>query len=138
MSISDRHKGAAGFTLIELLIVIAIAGLVMSLVGGLALDRLEKAHVQGELYELERLAQGLGFRAFAAGRPVTLHGDGSGLSWRSGTSPERALTLKFWFVLPPQDIVIDAHGVAAPAVLSVSRAGTERRIAMNAWLEHGR
>lgn len=138
MSISSARGGRGGFTLIELLIAIAIAALVAGLIGGLGVERVEKARAQAEYLALERLAQGLAFRAYAGGRPIRIHADGAAVSWQSGAEPAQQFALRFWFVQPAQDVLIDGHGIASPGFMSVAHLQVERRIAMNAWLEHGR
>jgi prepilin-type N-terminal cleavage/methylation domain-containing protein len=127
-----------GYTLIELLIVLTIVGLVAGLVGGIAVDRVEKAQVQTEARSVERLLRGLAFEAFARGRPVRLRADGARLTWSVPGEADRHRDLEHWFFAPPQDVEIDASGIARPDQLLVVKGREERRIAMNEWLGESR
>ena len=131
-------RAARGFTLIELLIVIVILGLLMGLVGGLAVERLEQMRARAELQDVERLARGLAFHAFAAGRSVHISGDGTEVRWRADAGNERSITLRYWSMIPAQQVLIDPHGVAVPGVIALSWGGSERRLQLNGWLEDGR
>jgi len=122
-----------GFTLVELLVVLTILGLLLGLVGPLAVDRVDKAKSQEEWLMLERTVTGLAFRAFAEGRPVELTGEGTQLSWRIGNE-DRVLPFEKLFFDPRQELLINRNGVASPAVLNLRQAGRERRLELNTWL----
>ena len=122
-----------GFTLVELLVVLTILGLLLGLVGPLAVERVEKAKSQEEWLVLERAVTGLAFRAFAEGRPVELTGEGAQLTWRMGEE-ERVLPFEKLFFDPRQELRINRNGVASPASLSLRQAGRERLLELNTWL----
>lgn len=128
------HRARA-FTLVELLVVLAILGMLVALVGPLTADRLDKARAQEEWLVLERTVSGLAFRAFAEGRPVELHAEGGRLAWSAAGGEERALSLEHLFFEPAQVVRINGNGIAAPARLTVRRAGRERSLELNRWLE---
>jgi prepilin-type N-terminal cleavage/methylation domain-containing protein len=128
-------RAARGFTLIELLIVMAILGLLMGLVGPIAVERIEVARAQEEWLKVERTLHGLAFRAYVEGRPVEIDGDGARLSWRNGSGPGRSLELKYLFFAPRQHLVINANGIASPAVLALHQRERAREIVLNRWLE---
>jgi prepilin-type N-terminal cleavage/methylation domain-containing protein len=127
-------KGARGFTLVELLVVLAIFGLLLGLVGPLAVDRLDKARAQEEWLVLERTVTGLAFRAFAEGKPVSLQGEGAELRWNIGDE-QRVLPFEQLFFEPAQQLRINRNGIATPASLALRQAGRERRLELNGWLE---
>ena len=126
-------RATHGFTLVELLVVLTILGLLLGLVGPLAVDRVDKAKSQEEWLVLERTVTGLAFRAFAEGRPVELTGEGTQLSWRIGNE-DRVLPFDKLFFDPRQELRINRNGVANPAVLNLRQAGRERRLELNTWL----
>lgn len=128
-------RRARGFTLVELLVVLAILGLLVALVGPLTADRLDKARAQEEWLVLERTVNGLAFRAFAEGRAVELHAEGSRLAWRVAGVEQRTLSLEHLFFDPAQTVRINGNGIATPAQLTVRRAGRERSLELNRWLE---
>lgn len=128
-------RAARGFTLVELLIVLTIMGLLVGLVGGVGVNRFEKARAQEEWLIVERLVRGLAFEAFAHGREVDLSGDGAALTWRIGEAPARTRALASWFVAPAQRVVIDAHGIARPARLTLVRGGAARTLELNGWID---
>ena len=78
---------------------------------------------------------GLAFRAFAEGRPVQLHAEGGRLEWNMAGVEPRALSLEHLFFEPAQSVTINGNGIATPAQLTVRRAGRERSIELNRWLE---
>jgi prepilin-type N-terminal cleavage/methylation domain-containing protein len=55
---------ARGFTLIELMVVIAIMSLLMSLVGPLVVNSLQKAQAKVEVMTIKRWAKHISYRAF--------------------------------------------------------------------------
>lgn len=127
-------NGSRGFTLVELLVVLAIFGLLLGLVGPLAVDRLDRARAQEEWLVLERTVTGLAFRAFAEGKPVSLHGEGAELRWNIGDE-QRVLPFEQLFFEPAQQLRINRNGIASPASLALRQAGRERRLELNGWLE---
>jgi len=126
-------RATRGFTLVELLVVLTILGLLLGLVGPLAVDRIEKAKSQEEWLVLERTVTGLAFRAFAEGRPVELTGEGTQLTWHMGEE-ERVMPFEKLFFDPRQELRINRSGVASPATLTLRQAGRERRLELNTWL----
>jgi prepilin-type N-terminal cleavage/methylation domain-containing protein len=128
-------RTARGFTLIELLVVMAILGLLVGLVGPIAVERIEVARAQQEWLTVERTLHGLAFRAYIEGRPVELNGDGARLSWQNGAGPGRSLELKYLFFAPRQHILINGNGIASPAVLALHQRQRARELALNGWLD---
>ena len=61
--------------------------------------------------------------------------EGGRLAWSEAGGEERALSLEHLFFEPAQVVRINANGIAAPAQLTLRRAGRERRLELNRWLE---
>jgi prepilin-type N-terminal cleavage/methylation domain-containing protein len=129
---------ARGFTLIELLIVLAILGLLMGLVGPIAVERIEVARAQEEWLVVERTLHGLAFRAYVEGRPVAVDGDGARLSWQPAGGVVHTLDLRFLFCAPRQHVLINVNGIATPATFTLQQHAQSRTVALNAWLEDHR
>lgn len=128
-------RRSAGFTLVELLVLLAVLGLLVALVGPLTADRLDKTRAQEEWLILERTVTGLAFRAFAEGREVELHAEGTRLTWMLGGDEQRVLDLERIFFDPSQTIRISTNGLALPGELRLSLAGRPRSLQLNRWLE---
>jgi prepilin-type N-terminal cleavage/methylation domain-containing protein len=127
-------RRTSGFTLVELLVVFAVLGVLMALVAPLGVKQVERARAQEEWLVLRRTVEGLAFRAFAQGREVTLEARGAELVWRAAGGAEQRLALEHAFFDPAQRIRIDAHGIAAPATLSLSQSGRRRTLDLNEWV----
>jgi prepilin-type N-terminal cleavage/methylation domain-containing protein len=124
-----------GFTLVELLVVLVIMGLLMTLVGSLTVEQVDKARAQEEWLVLQRTLGGVAFRAYARNEPVEVLGDGRRLDWKAASGQSGELTLEQLSFDAPQKIVFNASGIANPARLEVRQRGRLRSIELNAWLE---
>jgi len=122
------------FTLVELLIVFVILGLLLGLVGPIAVERMDRARAQEEWLIARRTLTGLAFRAYADGRAVSIEADGARLRWRTGADAPRTRDFAHLF-FPPQRVVINSHGIAVPARLTVQQGPRERVVELNGWLD---
>lgn len=128
----SRHSG---MTLVELLIVIAIIGMLGSLMAPAATKALDRARAQEEFIVLDRTVRALVLRAFMDGRGVTLEGRGASLTWTVGTEPPTEMRLTHLFFDPAQRVAVNSSGYADVNVLSVSHAGRRREIELNDWVD---
>ena len=126
-----------GFTLVELLVVLTILGVMMAMVGPLAVDRLDKARAQEEWLVLDRTLRSLAFRAFADGRDVEIRAEGAQVTWRIAGADERALTLGHIFFDEPQVVRINTNGIAVPSSLALHQGRRARTLELNGWLGDG-
>ena len=125
---------ARGFTLVEMLIVIAIVGVLVSLVAPMGVRQVDKARAQEEWLIVERTIASLAFRAFAEGRAVDLEARGKELVWQIGNDPPRRLALAHLFFDPNQHVMIDANGLADHDAIEVLQASRRRELVLNRWV----
>jgi len=124
-----------GMTLVELLIVIAIIGLLGSLMAPAATKALDRARAQEEFIVLDRTVRSLALRAFMEGREVTIEGRGASLIWTVGAEPPTDMQLTHLFFDPAQRVAINSSGYADANVLGVLHAGRRREIELNGWVD---
>lgn len=111
-----------------------ILGLLLGLVGPIAVERMDRARAQEEWLVARRTLTGLAFRAYADGRTVSIEADGARLTWRSGPGAPRTRDFSHLF-FPPQRVVINSHGIADPARLTVQQGPRARVVELNGWLD---
>ena len=111
-----------------------ILGLLLSLVGPIAVERMDRARAQEEWLIVRRTLTGLAFRAYADGRAVDIEADGARLGWRTASGEPRSLDLGYLFFMP-QRVVINSHGIAEPGRLTVRQGPRERVLELNGWLD---
>jgi prepilin-type N-terminal cleavage/methylation domain-containing protein len=128
------RRPAAGFTLVEILIVIVIMGFVVSLVGGIGADRLDRARAREERVSVQRAIEGAAFRAFAQGRETRIETGGDRIVVRPAGTPEVTLTLEHWKAPAGPEILVSRNGVARPPVLTLRRDEEDYAMDLNAWL----
>jgi len=68
----NHHYKYHGFTLIELMVVMAIVALLMSMVGPLAINTLEKAQAKQEMLTMKNWFRKISYRAFSTGQKYQL------------------------------------------------------------------
>ena len=109
--LTRKLRQVSGFTLVEILIVLVIAGLL----SGIALPRLQgmvrSIEVSGQRGNILDELNGLGYRAFAAGKPLTLTSEPD-----TNRSPviERLMQLPDgWQIIAPQPIDYAFNGICS-------------------------
>jgi prepilin-type N-terminal cleavage/methylation domain-containing protein len=119
-----------GFTLIELLIVLAIAGLLASLVAPYGGKLLESAQGINQMIEARRLVSGIGTQAYVSGRSASVLLEGSRISWDFEGSSQRQRdfdALNF----ERQVLEINRNGISVPDTVIISRLGRQEEIHLN-------
>jgi len=105
-------KSSNGFTLIELMIVMAIVALLMSFVGPMAMNSLERAEAKSELMELKQLIVKTGQYSFATGKTHILKLQGKSVEvYDSTTSNTKKYSFSYLF-FQPRDIRFNNRGIA--------------------------
>jgi prepilin-type N-terminal cleavage/methylation domain-containing protein len=69
-------KKNLGFTLVELMIVMAIVALLLTLVGPLAINNLEKAQAKQEMLSVKNWLRKLSYQSFLTGKKIKLKVEG--------------------------------------------------------------
>jgi prepilin-type N-terminal cleavage/methylation domain-containing protein len=112
------------FTLIELMIVLAIVSILISLVGPLTIDSLNKARARSELLTFQGWIKYVGNKSFISGGETLVS-----LKGKSATefiNGQQGKTINFdQLFFQPQDIVINPNGFMQPAKVSVFLAKKE-------------
>jgi prepilin-type N-terminal cleavage/methylation domain-containing protein len=124
---------SSGMTLLELLIVIAIVGLLASLVSPAVSKQMERATAQQELLDLRNRFRSLSFRAYSTGVPIEVRASGSSLEWRSADI-SRVKTYKHLFFDPLQELTISSSGIASVQNLSFRQRAAPRQLPLNEWI----
>lgn len=115
-----------GFTLIELLVVISIMTTILSLVGPLMIEQVDKTRAAAEFRQLQQYISDSAKVAFLKGQPVSFVFDGKQLQRELG---ENQVTVQYdYLFFSQQRVVINANGFTASKLVSVRKGRTELSI----------
>ncbi len=120
-------------TLLELLIVIAIVGLLASLVSPAVSKQMERASAQQEFLDLRNRFRSLAFRAYSSGVPVSIRASGSSLEWHSADTARVKIYTHLFFD-PLQEFTISSSGIASVQNLSFRQRSAPRQLPLNEWI----
>ena len=123
-----------GFTMIELLIVVVIMMLGLALVGGYAIDAIDKAEARSEVVSLQSMLRKAGVIAFSSGSDVTLEFSGNLISSRSQHNHSSEKLFRH-LSFGDQEVVFNKNGVPNIHVLSYTSRGFEREQILQALFE---
>ncbi|MCV2883294.1 prepilin-type N-terminal cleavage/methylation domain-containing protein [Aestuariibacter sp. AA17] len=105
-----NRTDSTGFSLIELLVVMSIVTLLMSLVGPLVLNQVEKTRVRVEVLELNSWLAGLPKQAIMLGSPLSLSFNGKQVAVKTGTQILSEKSFSYLF-FKPADITYSRKGL---------------------------
>lgn len=124
-------KFKTGFTLIELLVVMAVLGIVMSLVGPLALNSFEKAQARIEIMTLTRWMDDLSYRAFLSHQDVILELKGK-QAYASSNKVSFAKTIDFEYLyFQPQTVTFNRNGFSQLEEIRYQKGNQQIAIQLN-------
>lgn len=121
-----------GFTLIELLVVLSIVGILLSLVGPLAIDSVEKANARTEVQTVRNWIKYLGNRAYMTDQAFSVNLDGNTIVATSSSGQKFSRNFDYLFFVP-QRLAIHRNGLVSPKDVAISLAGREIKIQVNTW-----
>jgi prepilin-type N-terminal cleavage/methylation domain-containing protein len=119
-----------GFTLIELLIVLAIVGMLVSLVSPYGGQLLDSARARNELIEARRLISKIGVESYVSGRSALVLLEGQGVRWsfEDGSFEDRQfVSLSFG----RQELRFNRNGIAVPESIRILRVDREESLELN-------
>jgi prepilin-type N-terminal cleavage/methylation domain-containing protein len=134
-----------GFTLIELMVVMAIVALLMTMVGPLAINTLDKAQAKQEMLTMKNWFRKISYRAFSTGHryQLILAGKKAELfqinSDIQRQTPENKSTLILSKTLEslffsPQKLTYSAKGFVSPNKVTGTYRGKPLTVDLNNWV----
>jgi prepilin-type N-terminal cleavage/methylation domain-containing protein len=115
----NKRGFSHGFTLIELIIVMSIMTIIISIVGPLSLNMIDKAQAQSEYIQLKNELKKISFLAFASASSHELTFSNKQLILTKGLKNKKVYNFDY-LSFSPQSIAFNSHGYPFPENLSVS------------------
>jgi prepilin-type N-terminal cleavage/methylation domain-containing protein len=130
-----------GFTLIELMIVMSIVALLLSLVGPMAIQNLEKAEAKQEMLMMKNWLKKISYRASATGQQHQLKLSGKQaelcmiVTGQNETTSHIIITKTFnSLFFKPQQLTYSTKGFVSPAALQGQYRSKDLTININHWV----
>jgi prepilin-type N-terminal cleavage/methylation domain-containing protein len=128
---SPKVASSSGMTLVELLIVLAIVGVVGSLVAPSAINQLNRARAQQETLNFLRLIDGLAFRAYLESEASEVLLEGTRVTLVSKGRQTATIEYKRLYFSPAQRVRFSENGVTSPTHVSVFSGSRERLLLLS-------
>jgi len=132
---------SSGFTLIELMIVMSIVALLLSLVGPMAIQNLEKAEAKQEMLMMKNWLKKISYRASATGQQHQLKLSGNKaelymIVTDQNESTSHTLITKTFNSLffKPQQLTYSIKGFVSPEELQAQYRSKDLTININHWV----
>ncbi|XQW85900.1 type II secretion system protein [Thalassotalea piscium] len=108
-----------GFTLIELMIVMSVVALLLTMVGPLAVNNLEKAQAKQEMLSLKNWLSKISYQAYASGHILQLTLAGKKATLAKISAEKKIITTETfeYIFFTPQVINFSRHGIVYPSVI---------------------
>lgn len=131
---SDITSRRLGFTLVEMLIVMTIVGSLLSLVGPLAIDSLNKAQARSEILTMKNWLNYQSQRAFITGTDIQIQLRGKRASLVLSSLPNSPEFMEFdYLFFQPQDIYFSQHGVSSTHQVMARIVDQDMTIELQDW-----
>lgn len=135
-----QSKHPLGFTLIEIMIVMSIVALLMTMVGPLAMNSVEKANAKQEMLTMKNWLRKISYRAFTTGNSFQLKLSGKEaklylVSENSEQAPKlfKAITLESIF-FQPQVLNYSTKGFVSPTYLEGMYGKSTLKLNLSEWV----
>jgi prepilin-type N-terminal cleavage/methylation domain-containing protein len=146
-------KKHGGFTLIELMVVMAIVALLMSMVGPLAINAVDKANARQEMLTMKNWLRKISYRAFATGNSYQLKLSGNKvelflISSDTTSNINEEITDESNKQIPvisrtfaalffqPQALTYNANGFVSPTSVNGQYRGKTMLLNLDDWINH--
>lgn len=136
----NKQIRKSGFTLIELMVVMSIVALLMTMVGPLAINTVEKANAKQEMLTMKNWLRKISYRAFATGNSYQLKLTGKKAelfvkpsSNEQSTPPLISHTFETLF-FQPQILTYSNKGFVSPASIEGTYRGKVLQLNLNEWV----
>jgi prepilin-type N-terminal cleavage/methylation domain-containing protein len=105
------YRSGKGFTMMELMVVMAIMGGLMALVGPALMNSYQKMQVQSETRKLRQSLSKVSYKAFLAGKPITIELTASTLKYFYTSEPQKKHSQQYQHIyFETQTLAINANG----------------------------
>jgi len=125
-----------GFTLIELMVVMSIVALLMTMVGPLAINSVEKANAKQEMLSLKQWFRQVSSRAFYTGQEYTIKLAGKEARLFQGYEQVTAITKAEFETLffKPQILNYNKRGFIEPDKITATFQGKDIELDLASWI----
>ncbi|MCJ8296689.1 MAG: type II secretion system GspH family protein [Colwellia sp.] len=129
-----------GFTLIELMVVMSIVALLMTMVGPLAINTVEKANAKQEMLTMKNWLRKISYRAFATGKSYQLKLAGKKaelfITASNIEQPTTAVISHSFETLffQPQILTYSNKGFVSPTFIEGTYRGKTLQLDLNDWV----
>jgi len=127
-------KGVLGVTLIELLVVVSIMMTVLSLVGGVVLDSVDRAKAQTEVISVYSLVKKTSASAFSSGSNILLGFSGSRVIVSSEAS-EQTIYHFDYLDFDPLNMAFDRNGMPNLFIIPLKVRSIPKRLEVQSFFE---
>jgi len=129
-------KQSSGFTLIELMVVMSIVALLLTMVGPLAINSLEKAQAKQEMLSLKNWFRKVSARAFTTGKSHVIQLSGKQVNLYVNEQKKKLLESVIFDSLffQPQTLTYNNKGFVTPDNLTGTYRGKPLTLELKNWV----